>query len=134
MATLNKSKKALTDKTLTSIIEKTFEEKSISFEKGKVWTTDAFYRETPSAINYYIKKGAIAVEMECATWCIVANQLNLNFAQFLYFSFTKTRIALSSVMFFAKLLLFANHWLFQPLFTPILKPLGLIFCPILPPT
>lgn len=33
---------------------------------GKVWTNDAFYRETPSAVALMKQQGCLAVEMECA--------------------------------------------------------------------
>ena len=33
---------------------------------GKVWTNDAFYRETPSAVKLMKEQGCIAVDMECA--------------------------------------------------------------------
>ena len=33
---------------------------------GKVWTCDAFYRETPSAVAMMKNQGCLAVEMECA--------------------------------------------------------------------
>lgn len=77
---------AKTDPNLTTKLEKTFQELNINYHKGKVWTTDAFYRETPTSIINNINNGIIAVDMECATWCTVANYLNIKFAQFLYFS------------------------------------------------
>lgn len=39
---------------------------------GKVWTCDAFYRETPSAVKLMKEQGCIAVEMECATTMAVS--------------------------------------------------------------
>lgn len=39
---------------------------------GKVWTNDALYRETPSAIKLMKEQGCLAVEMECAALMAVA--------------------------------------------------------------
>lgn len=77
---------AETDKKMTKCIEKVFENHNIQYEVGKTWTTDGFYRETEKLIKQRLTEGCTAVEMECATWCIVAKKLGLKFAQFLYFS------------------------------------------------
>lgn len=77
---------AIPDDNLTKAIENTFKTLNINYDHGKVWTTDAFYRETPSAIKNNINNNIIAVDMECATWCIVSKKLNVKFSQFLYFS------------------------------------------------
>ena len=37
---------------------------NLDFHEGKVWTTDAIYRETRQKIEQFQKKGALAVEME----------------------------------------------------------------------
>jgi purine-nucleoside phosphorylase len=34
--------------------------------RGPIWTTDAIYRETPQKVDWFRKKGAWAVEMECS--------------------------------------------------------------------
>ncbi len=39
---------------------------------GKVWTTDAIFRETPSRIDAFRKKGAVAVDMETSALMTVA--------------------------------------------------------------
>jgi purine-nucleoside phosphorylase len=36
----------------------------LEFHEGLVWSTDAVYRETPDKIEYFRKKGALAVDME----------------------------------------------------------------------
>jgi len=77
---------ATTSLSLTSTIKATLTKLGFPYELGNVWTTDGFYRETPSSIDYFKSLGARCVDMECATWCIVAQKLGLNFAQFLYFS------------------------------------------------
>lgn len=43
-----------------------FTELSLPYVTGRVWTTDAFYRETRGAIEKRKKEGCIAVEMELA--------------------------------------------------------------------
>ena len=43
-----------------------FEEKGLPFVKGKVWTTDALYRETRDLVKKRKDEGCIAVEMELA--------------------------------------------------------------------
>lgn len=82
----NKETCATTNPSLTKTVQETLTNLGFSYETGIVWTTDGFYRETPSAIEHYKSLGAKCVDMECATWCIVAKKLGLNFAQFLYFS------------------------------------------------
>ena len=51
---------------LHSMIMDRCREMSLSCKEGPIWTTDAVFRETPWLIEYYQKKGAIAVEMETA--------------------------------------------------------------------
>lgn len=77
---------AKTDEFVTENIEKVFKNHNMLYEVGKTWTTDAFYRETEKLIALRINQGCTAVEMECATWCVVAKKLGLKFGQFLYFS------------------------------------------------
>ncbi|MGI5958912.1 MAG: nucleoside phosphorylase [Massiliimalia sp.] len=51
---------------------------------GKVWTTDAFYRETPDKMSLRKSQGCLAVEMECSALAAVAKFRGVHFAQFLY--------------------------------------------------
>jgi uridine phosphorylase len=44
----------------------------IHFHSGKVWSTDAIFRETPKQVEYYQRQGAIAVEMEISALFTVA--------------------------------------------------------------
>ena len=83
---LQPEEEAKTNEKITKIIEQEFKMLNINFETGKTWTTDAFYRETKSLIDLRVKQGCTAVEMECATWCVVAETLGLKFGQFLFFS------------------------------------------------
>ena len=77
---------AKTDDFVTKNIEQVFKNHKMQFEVGRTWTTDAFYRETEKLIKLRLQQKCVAVEMECATWCVVAKQLGIRFGQFLYFS------------------------------------------------
>jgi purine-nucleoside phosphorylase len=65
-------------------IETVLKRNSISFIKGKTWTTDAFYRETPNRIKLRREEGCITVEMEAAAFFAVAKFRKVVFAQILY--------------------------------------------------
>ena len=56
----------------------------IPYTVGKIWTTDAIYRETPEAIEERKKQGCIAVEMECSASLAVARFRNIPIIQFFY--------------------------------------------------
>ncbi len=71
---------------ITKAIKKTFEKLNIPYECGTTWTMDSYYRESKQRIEKRKQQGAVAVEMECATWCVVAKYLGAKFGQFLYFS------------------------------------------------
>ncbi len=51
---------------------------------GKVWTCDAFYRETPSAVKIMKEQGCIAVEMECAATRAVSQYRGVDCYQMLF--------------------------------------------------
>lgn len=61
-----------------------FREKGLSFTVGKVWTTDAFYRETPDRVAERKAQGCLAVEMECSALAALAQFRGKRIAQFLY--------------------------------------------------
>lgn len=48
------------------VVKKVFEELSLPFIEGRIWTTDAFLRETKNQIAKRQNEGCIAVEMELA--------------------------------------------------------------------
>ena len=52
----------------------------LAFCEGPVWSTDAVFRETPSKIRAFRRRGALAVEMEISACCTVARQRGLDFA------------------------------------------------------
>lgn len=41
-------------------------EPGIPWHSGAIWTTDAFYRETPAAVRHYQGRGVLAVDLEMA--------------------------------------------------------------------
>lgn len=49
-----------------------FKQRDISLKTGKIWTTDAPYRETRSKIEYYADIGIAGVDMEYAALCAVS--------------------------------------------------------------
>lgn len=48
------------------IVEKFMKENKIPYVAGRVWTTDAFYRETKNNFMKRKQEGCVAVEMECS--------------------------------------------------------------------
>lgn len=48
--------------------------------EGKVWSTDALYRETPTKIEKFKKEGAVCVEMEAAACFAVAQYRKMELA------------------------------------------------------
>lgn len=75
-----------TDPKITDAIKKTFDDMGIGYEIGTTWTFDTFYKESEARIAKRKSQGAVAVEMECATFCVVAKHCNMRFGQFLFFS------------------------------------------------
>lgn len=56
----------------------------LPYVKGRVWTTDAFYRETRNNMEKRRADGCIAVDMECASAMAVAQFRGAEVYQFLY--------------------------------------------------
>lgn len=61
-----------------------FEEKKIHYTTGKVWTTDAIYRETINKIQARKKANCICVDMECSAIVALAKFRHKEIAQFFY--------------------------------------------------
>jgi nucleoside phosphorylase len=66
------NRKPGTDQELNRILERALEQESLPFRKGKVWTTDAPYRETASKVKTYREKQVLAVEMEMSALMTLA--------------------------------------------------------------
>ena len=64
-------------------LEKILQKHHINYETGKVWTTDAFYRETKKKIAERKAENCLMVEMECAAFLAVAKFRNVAFGQYL---------------------------------------------------
>lgn len=54
------------------------------YRVGTIWTTDAFYRETPDKILLARKLKVLGVDMECSAMAAVAKFRNKDFFQFFY--------------------------------------------------
>jgi len=65
-------------------IKAVLSERNISFTLGKTWTTDAFYRETPSRIARRKAEGCVTVEMEAAGLFALAQFRGITLAQILF--------------------------------------------------
>jgi uridine phosphorylase len=60
------------DEELNGMIEGALNKAGHSFIKGDVWTTDAPYRETAEKVEFYQKRGILAVEMEMSALMTLA--------------------------------------------------------------
>ena len=61
-----------------------FDELHLPYVKGRVWTTDAFYRETRNNMEKRKADGCIAVDMECASAMAVAQFRGAEVYEFFY--------------------------------------------------
>jgi nucleoside phosphorylase len=57
---------------LNQLIENALQGTGRPYKKGRVWTTDAPYRETPEKVLAFQKKGVLAVEMEMSALMTLA--------------------------------------------------------------
>ena len=65
-------------------LEQTCRDRGVELVKGKTWTTDAPYRETPTMVRHRRAEGCIAVEMESAAFFAVASFRQVVLGQLLY--------------------------------------------------
>src|SRR5204863_379738 len=49
-----------------AVIERVLVERELPYRTGRVWTTDAFFRETPGKVQLRRSQGCLLVEMEAA--------------------------------------------------------------------
>jgi len=66
-----------------SLMKQVFAQHKVSFLMGKVWTTDAVYRETAKKLKLMTDKGCLVVDMEMASLLAVAEFRGVDFAGFL---------------------------------------------------
>jgi len=78
------SREIKANKRIVKIIENELSRKKIPYIKGKTWTTDAIYRETPQKITLRKNEGCITVEMETSAYMAVSQYNNVEFGQILY--------------------------------------------------
>jgi len=71
------------NKTLIQIMEQVFSRHNMNYLSGKVWTTDAVYRETSNKLKTMKQNGCLAVDMEMASLLSVAKFRSIDFAGFL---------------------------------------------------
>jgi uridine phosphorylase len=62
----------------------TLEAADIPYLASRSWTTDAFYRETPSRTRRRVDEGCIVVEMEASAFIAVARFRGIRLAHLLY--------------------------------------------------
>jgi uridine phosphorylase len=77
------SREIVANERVVQIIENTLVEKKIPYIKGKTWTTDALYRETPQKIAQRKSEGCVTVEMENSAYIAASQYNNVEFGQIL---------------------------------------------------
>jgi len=68
---------------VVAAIEKVLQDHRVPFVTGKVWTTDAPYRETRSKVERRVEEGCLAVDMEAAALFAVARFRSAEFGHIL---------------------------------------------------
>lgn len=72
------------DFSIVKIISQYLKAKEIDFIIGKVWTTDAFFRETENKIKLRQAEGALLVEMEQAGLIAISNFRQVQYGAIIY--------------------------------------------------
>ncbi len=65
-------------------IERYFDGYGIPYQKGTVWTTDGFFRETKQKVLARKEEGCICVDMECSALAACARFRGVSFGQFFF--------------------------------------------------
>jgi len=71
------------DEAMLKIVEQTFENHDLAYIKGKIWTTDAVYRETFGKVKLMQERGCVGVDMELSALLALAKYRNIRFTEFL---------------------------------------------------
>ena len=66
------------------LFEQLLEDYNYSHTKGKVWTIDAPYRETPTKMQKRKEQGCVCVDMECSAMSVVSKFREKELFQFFY--------------------------------------------------
>jgi len=74
------------DKKILEVLENTFTAEGLNTKKGRIWTTDAPYRETEEKVKNFTKDGVIAVDMEFTALCSIADFRKVSFASLMVVS------------------------------------------------
>ena len=74
------------DSRLNHMLEKALIQQDMPFSKGKIWTTDALYRETPKKVREHQANGVLAVEMEISALMTLALYRSVSMAALLVVS------------------------------------------------
>jgi len=72
------------DAAAQSAVRETLHARGVPAQDVTVWTTDAFYRETPALIQARVAEGCTAVDMECAALAACAAMRGRIFGQLLF--------------------------------------------------
>ena len=72
--------------TIVEALEREFTEGGFKIKKGKIWTTDAPYRETRDKVRKFKEDGVMAVDMEFTALCSVAAFRKIFFASLMVVS------------------------------------------------
>lgn len=69
---------------VVKILENVMANHKIHYKKGKTWTTDAIFRETPQKVAKRKAQGAITVDMECSAMNVLCKFRHVKFGQIFY--------------------------------------------------
>lgn len=72
------------DPVAVEVLTRLLDERGVAFQTGRVWTTDAPYRETPAKIESRRAEACIAVDMEAAALAAVARFRGVPLGHLLY--------------------------------------------------
>ena len=81
---MSASEEIVVNEKYVELFEEVLNEHNYSHVKGKVWTTDAPYRETRDKMKKRKEQGCVCVDMECASMAAVAKFRNKDLFQFFY--------------------------------------------------
>jgi uridine phosphorylase len=62
----------------TGLIKTILSDRDIAFHEGRIWSTDAIFRETPDKVSHYQSSGVVAVEMELSALFSVGRFRNVD--------------------------------------------------------
>ncbi len=78
------SREVLANREMLTFTQNYLDKRNVDYVTGKVWTTDAFYRETKDKIQLRTKENCLMVEMEQAGLLALTQFRNVNYAALIY--------------------------------------------------